>query len=133
MTKTTPEVGDVIDARCTKCQKVTNHLIVAMVGAKPVNVECNTCKGTHRYRNPEVVRKPAKRSSDTPTVRPEEWANLKTATTNIVAKDYHMDMDCRAGAVIRHPSFGLGLVQRIVGNRKMEVLFEDGKKMMRCR
>ena len=48
-------------------------------------------------------------------------------------KDYAMDKEYRVKAVIKHPVFGLGLVQRVVGDRKMEVLFEDGKKMMRCK
>jgi hypothetical protein len=34
---------------------------------------------------------------------------------------------------MNHPVFGLGVVQRVVGTRKIEVLFEDGKKTMRCR
>ena len=58
---------------------------------------------------------------------------LQTAANNGLAKDYDMDKEYRVGTVIRHQSFGPGLVQRIAGNRKMEVLFESGKKTMRCK
>lgn len=133
MKSSAPSVGDIIDARCTKCQTVTNHVVVAMVDIKPVTVQCNTCNGTHRYRSPEPVRKATKRTSDSPAVKQEEWTQLQAAVSNETAKDYDMDRYYRVGTVIKHPSFGLGLVQRIVGNRKIEILFEDGKKTMRCK
>ncbi|MDX2478966.1 MAG: hypothetical protein QNK24_01365 [Desulfuromusa sp.] len=38
----------------------------------------------------------------------------------------------KLNALINHPVFGLGLVQRVIGSQKVEVLFEDGKKTMRC-
>jgi hypothetical protein len=133
MKSTEPSVGDIIDARCTKCQKVTNHVIVALVGIKPVNVQCNTCSGIHRYRQPASIAKTVKHSSSSPVVKQEEWAELQTAISNGLARDYDMEKEYRAGTVIRHPSFGLGLVQRVVGSRKMEVLFEDGRKTMRCK
>jgi hypothetical protein len=126
-------LGDIIEARCTKCRKVTNHLIVAMVGTKPADVQCNSCNGTHRYRPPVSSAKPAKRTGDSPTVKQDEWAELRTAMSHQIARDYAMDKEYRVGTVITHPNFGLGLVQRVVGNRKMEVLFEDGRKMMRCK
>ena len=35
--------------------------------------------------------------------------------------------------LVNHPIFGLGIVQRIAGPHKVEVLFEDGRKTMRCK
>jgi hypothetical protein len=133
MKNTTPSVGDIIDAQCTKCQKVTNHVIVAMVSITPAKVQCNTCNGIHRYRQPGSIRKGTKRTKVSPVAKQEEWAELQPAMSTENAKDYAMDREYRVGTVIRHPNFGLGLVQRVVGNRKMEVLFEDGKKTMRCK
>jgi len=132
MVNKTHSVGDIIDARCSKCRNVTNHLILAIVDTKPVNVECNTCKGVHRYRAP-VVRQVTKRAGDAPTVKQEEWDSLRSSMNDIAAKEYDMDMAYRVGAIIKHPNFGIGLVQRLVGNRKMEILFEEGKKIMRCK
>ena len=129
---TTQSVGDVIDARCTKCQKITNHIIVAIADHKPVKVQCNTCQSNHRYRQPGIVRQPAKRVSDTPAVKAEEWIDLQNATNNIAAKNYDMDLNYRVGSTIKHRDFGVGLVQKLCGNRKMEVLFESGRKIMRC-
>lgn len=133
MIKKTPSFGDIIDARCSKCNAVTNHVVLAMVGIKPLNVECNTCNETHRYRALGVVRQAPKKANDTQTVKQEEWDKLRSAMKNIAAKEYDMDMAYRVGTMIKHPSFGFGLVQRLVGNRKMEILFEEGKKLMRCK
>jgi len=133
MKRTVSSVGDIIDARCTKCKKITNHVIVAMVDIKPVEVKCNTCKGAHRYRKPVSILNAAKRASDSLLAMKEEWAVFRAAMDNENVKDYAMDKEYRVKAVIKHPVFGLGLVQRVVGDRKMEVLFEDGKKMMRCK
>jgi hypothetical protein len=133
MINTVSSVGDIIDARCTKCRKVTNHVIVAMVGSKPATVQCNTCHGTHRYRKPVSILNAAKRTGDSLLALKEEWTLFRAAVTNENVKDYAMDKEYRVKAVIKHPVFGLGLVQRVVGDRKMEVLFEDGKKTMRCK
>ena len=47
--------GDPIEARCTKCRKITNHTIVAMKETVPAKVECNTCQGQHLYRKPKAA------------------------------------------------------------------------------
>src|SRR5438309_8942814 len=44
------KVGGEADAWCTKCEMVLAHTVIAMVGTKPVKVECNTCHGVHKYR-----------------------------------------------------------------------------------
>ena len=49
------------------------------------------------------------------------------------ASAYSMESTYKVGALIKHPQFGLGLNQRVVGLRKIEVLFETGKKIMRCK
>lgn len=133
MAKPQATVGDIIDARCTKCLNVTNHVIVAMIGDKPAHVQCNTCNSKHRYRQPVPAAKTTKRPSDSPAVKKEEWDELHAAMIDLPARDYAMDKEYRTGTILRHQIFGLGLVQRIVGNQKMEVLFEDGKKIMRCK
>ena len=133
MKTTVPSVGDIIDARCSKCQQVTNHVVIALLGTKPAKVQCNTCHGIHRYRSPAPMPKPAKQGVGTPVVKQEEWAELQTAISNGLARDYDMEKEYRVGTVIRHPSFGLGLVRSVAGGRKMEVLFEAGRKTMRCK
>jgi len=133
MTSTLSSAGDIVDARCTKCRKVTNHVIVAMVGTSPNKVQCNTCNGVHQYRSTPPLAKATKQASSSAGIKPEDWADLRNSMNNGLAREYDMDKEYRVGTLIRHSSFGLGLVQRIFGSRKMEVLFEDGRKTMRCK
>jgi hypothetical protein len=133
MKSTDISVGDIIDARCTKCRHVTNHVVVAMVESKPATVQCNTCQGIHRYRAPVSPPKTRQQPKAQPAIRTEERDTFQAAIQNVPARDYDMDKEYRAGTVIRHQSFGLGVVQRLAGNRKMEVLFETGKKTLRCK
>ena len=42
--------GGEVDSWCTKCRLVLNHRIIAMMGPKPVRVECSTCGSHHNYR-----------------------------------------------------------------------------------
>jgi hypothetical protein len=45
---------------------------------------------------------------------------------------YSMDASFRSGDVIAHPTFGLGLVRRIVPPQKIDVLFRDGIRRLRA-
>jgi hypothetical protein len=136
-------VGAPIEARCTSCRTITNHIIVAIAGGKPVKVECNSCKGQHLYRPAKVAKRPAAaratgagkvtRSTGTRSSAQKSWAELLPEIQAQSSTVYSMDASYKAKAVIRHPVFGLGQVQRIVGLRKMEVLFEDSLKIMRCK
>jgi len=47
------KAGGEVDSWCTKCRLVLNHRIIAMVGPKPVRVECSTCGSHHLYRRPK--------------------------------------------------------------------------------
>jgi hypothetical protein len=48
------------------------------------------------------------------------------------AMAYDMDGTYRTKALVSHSLFGLGVVTCLAGTRKMEVLFEEGKKLLRC-
>lgn len=139
MQRKTLSAGDPIESRCTKCRTLTNHIVVAMVDDQPSKVQCNTCGGQHKYRAPAAPKaaKAPKKTAVRRTVDPKvserkEWADLRPDMNVDKAADYSMTAAFKVGSVMRHPVFGLGLVQRAVGPQKIEVLFEDGKKIMRC-
>jgi hypothetical protein len=121
-----------------------NHTIVAMVGEKIVRVECNTCHGTHNYHPVKAPKGPiaAKASREkgaaprTARVDPEaaaraEWAALQPDMNPAQAIPYDMNGTYRANNLLRHPLFGLGVVQTVLQN-KIDVLFQVGKKRLRC-
>lgn len=137
--------GDIIETQCTRCRKLMNHTIVAMVGEKVVRVECNTCHGTHNYRAPKpekaaaVPKTPREKAATTRKEKKDptaadcaEWANLQPSMDPEQAKPYDMAGKYRVKSLISHPLFGLGIVLLSLPPNKIEVLFKDGKKRLRC-
>lgn len=134
MQSTTLSVGDPIEARCTKCRKNTNHIIVAMIEEKPAKVQCNTCEGQHKYKPPTTPKKPAARRTVDPKIaEKKEWQELMPGMSGKQKTDYSMTTAYKVGSLMDHPIFGVGIVQSLGGPRKVKVLFEDGLKTMRCK
>ncbi len=138
--------GDIIEAQCTRCRKLLNHTIVAMVGERVVRVQCNTCGGAHNYRPVAEPKTPAVRTSSSkaekapraPRKDPgaadrEEWESLRPAMESGQAFPYDMNGTYRVNSVVAHPVFGLGVVKCVIKPDKMEVLFQAGKKLLRCK
>jgi hypothetical protein len=136
--------GGNIETQCTRCRTLMNHTIVAMVGEKVVRVECNTCHGTHNYhpvkvpKGPVAARSPQKKAAAPRKARidPEasaraEWAALQPDMDQAQAIPYDMNRPYRAKSLLLHPQFGLGIVQAVLQN-KIDVLFREGKKRLRC-
>jgi len=145
MTEKTLSVGDRIDARCTKCRKIMNHTIVAMVASQPVRVKCNTCQGEHNYKNPTPVKKSkasdggqkkaakvARPKADSQESVRREWENLCQNMNNAKAVDYKMEGNFPVDSLINHKIFGVGFVQQVCGPKKILVLFQAGRKLLRC-
>jgi len=43
-------LGDFIDDHCSRCHRLTDHSVVAMVGDDVKKVRCRTCQHEHEYR-----------------------------------------------------------------------------------
>jgi len=126
-------IGDQIEARCTKCRKNTSHSIVTMNEEAPASVQCKTCDDEHNYRPATVKKAPTRRTVDPKVAECKEWEVLRPSLNSTLATNYSMTTAFKVKSLMNHPLFGLGIVQRLVGPRKVEVLFEDGKKTMRCK
>ena len=137
--------GDTIEARCTRCRAVLNHTIVAMVEERVVRVECNTCRGMHNYHQEKTAKLPAagtavqKKASTPRAARKEpgaadreEWESLRPTMDKDRALSYDMGGKYRLNGLVEHPVFWLGVVKRVIRPDKMEVLFQVGKKLLRC-
>ena len=137
--------GSTIETRCTRCKGVLNHTIVAMVGEKIVRVECSTCHGLHAYHPDKPLKAPAAaRTARTSTAAPRkpkadpeaaaraEWEELLHFIVTAQAIPYDMNRPYRVKNVLAHPNFGLGYVQLVIAPNKIDVLFQDGKKRLRC-
>jgi hypothetical protein len=121
-----------------------NHTIVAMVGEKIVRVECNTCHGTHNYhpvkapKEPKPAKAPREKAATPRKARVDpdasaraEWAALQPDMDPAQAIEYDMNRKYRANDLLRHPLFGLGIVQAVL-QKKIDFMFQGGKKRLRC-
>ena len=137
--------GDTVESRCTRCRTILNHTIVAMQGEQVVRVECNTCRGTHNYYPEKKTKAPSaagavkkatpgtrKPKVDPGAVEREEWESLSTTMNPDMALPYDMNGSFRVKKLVAHPAFGLGIVKLVINPNKMEVLFQCGKKLLRC-
>ena len=139
--------GDILDAQCTRCRVLTNHTIVAMVAERIVRVKCNTCGSEHNYHAPKEAKTSAERRATgsgeratsssakrkevmTPPFR-EQWEAALAGKDSSEATAYDMTGKVGKDNLVSHPNFGIGIVTMVAGN-KMEVLFRDGPKLLRC-
>lgn len=50
-------LGDIIEDHCSRCTRLTDHSIVAIVNGEVVKVRCRTCQHEHIFRRGHGARK----------------------------------------------------------------------------
>ena len=117
------------DAYCSKCKLVLAHVIIAMKGSKPARVECKTCKGIHTYKaNPPGTKKTTTKRAARSVA--SDYDNLMNGRDIASARRYVISERFTEQEVIDHKKFGLGLVQRVLSDKKVEVAFPDGARVL---
>lgn len=51
-----PRLGDILDDYCPKERRLTNHVVVAMIGDAVKQTRCTTCDADHEYKHAEAPR-----------------------------------------------------------------------------
>jgi ribosomal protein L44E len=131
-----PKVAKDIVSYCTSCRMDLVHTIVAVQGNKVVRVLCRTCKKEHAYRVPEEQRAFASRKRVAKDPAPgkarstAEWEAAMERMRGHAANPYALDGSYEAGEKVDHPVFGTGMVRKLISPDKMEVLFEQGGKLL---
>jgi hypothetical protein len=134
----THKVGGEVDALCTRCKMTLAHTILAMVGPRIARVRCNTCGGDHAYRAaPGATDRPtpsrASRASGTKAEKAEKV--VISFEEQLAGKDvanapkYSPKDTYKVDQVIQHPTFGLGLVTVVRGD-KVDVAFKAETKTL---
>src|SRR5262252_590384 len=57
-------LGDILDDYCPRERRITNHAVVAMVGADVKQTRCTTCDAEHEYKHAKVPRQ--RKKAETP-------------------------------------------------------------------
>jgi hypothetical protein len=112
-------------------------MVAAMDGDIVRRVTCSMCHSTHNHRQPPGEKaaivasssRASKTSASGGSRRARENAAFTIDSTRPV-KSYDMNNNFAAGDVIRHPKFGLGAVETILQPNKIEVRFQEGKKLL---
>jgi hypothetical protein len=138
----TAAVGADVESLCSKCGDVW-HVVVAKVGEQIVKVQCKECGGYHRHRPPggAAARKP-RSSSAAASASPRRSAlgsgalakppppSTFSPDPSLPVRTYSMRETFQPGEQIKHPRFGVGLVERSGDPGKISVLFSDGRKIL---
>lgn len=129
-------VGAEIEAYCSPCHEMRWHVITALVDDRPVKVECRSCRKQHAYRlGPPGSGASVPRAG---TGAKSRAAAGKPATPQVdiasldarAARPYAPGTTFANGDVVRHPSFGLGLVTALPGAQKITVHFSSGPRTL---
>jgi hypothetical protein len=138
----THKTGGEVDAFCTRCKMDLAHTILAMVGTKVVRVRCNTCGGDHAFRGKQESASSA-RPARAPTPRASSGGGGSTKAERAVvsfeeqlagkdvanAPRYSPQTTYAVDQVLHHPTFGVGLVREVRGD-KVEVAFRVETKTL---
>ena len=133
------KLGGNVDSWCGKCKRILAHTIEAIVGETPARVHCNTCKSPHGYKpyepggSPRQVRQREAGGGLSPQPakpRAGRYHVLLKGKDMALAKSYSSKDSYALGDIVQHPSFGLGVATAIKDGAKIEVLFENGPKLL---
>ncbi len=171
--------GDSLEARCTRCNDTTRHVIVALSDKTILKVECQACGSVHKYSSPEkripkaqvsvvcrvragesrqramerktqssvsgriiarglppldlLTQTSPKRSTGMLSAdeeREQAWL-LAVNKSFATPKTYSAEIVFTENDILTHPTFGLGVVQKITPPDKITVIFREGIKNLR--
>jgi hypothetical protein len=138
-------VGNDVESYCSKCKMMILHTVEAMVGSEPKRVQCNSCHSQHVYKAHPPGEAPAKPRAARSAGRASAGSRSSGVGGRIRASDYERMMEGRSGSdarryspkaiykvgeVIAHPTFGTGVATTLKDATKIEVLFQDGPRVL---
>jgi len=132
MTAAKIEAGDFVQSFCTKCKNMTKHIAVGLLLGVPTKVQCTVCKGNHNFKkNPASSATPRQKAAPK-LVDNKDWVASAAKWDETKATPYTTIGMFKKGELLNHSTFGLGLVQGHMGPKRMQVLFQNGPKLMLC-
>jgi len=139
-------VGKNVDALCTRCGLVLAHIVLYEIGGVIARVKCKTCGTEHKYRGAKTRDRKSAPASDrmrrlgakaaeeiqqAEVVETQRWLQRQSEIAkNTVIVPYRMTDRYQRGDIIEHPSFGVGFVEKILEDQRMDVLFKGSLKRM---
>ena len=135
-------VGKESIAYCTSCKMDLNAVVVAMKGDRIAKVQCLTCKKEHVYKAPKGATEPGKAKKARAAKKAEaeeaansnaielEWEKLMSDHRDAPMKKYNTKGQFLLGDKLSHPTFGDGIVGKLIYPNKIEVIFRHDVKVL---
>lgn len=121
-----PRIGHDISTYCGRCKDERTHVVAAMDGETVSRVTCSMCGSNHLYRQ-----KATATSRSTKAGGGSKKTKQSTRDIDLSAvKSYSMNARFSAGDFIDHPKFGIGAVETELAPNKIEVKFQEGRKLL---
>jgi hypothetical protein len=123
------KVSEEIEAWCPTCKTTKWQIVVALVAGKPAKLECIGCHRQHGLRSPRATHREAL-ARPRPAPPPPVDLDARLVGREGQAQPYSPRATYAVDDVIRHPSFGLGLVVAAPGPQRIEVQFRAARKLL---
>ncbi len=128
-------VGKEVLSYCSKCKLTLAHTITNMKDAKTIGkVECKTCKTTHAYKDPSKVKaKGTSKLTQPKNKTADSVSDIWMAAINsskAKSKKYSIKQRYDLKDIIDHPTFGPGVVDRLIDCDKIQVIFRHDIKTL---
>jgi ribosomal protein L44E len=130
MAVTPPTVGKEVDSWCTKCKLILAHTVEAVVGGRITRVHCKTCSGQHAYRAKQPGTGTRARTTRTAAAKTADLPSLLRGRDPNNGRVYATTERYAENEVLRHATFGPGVVTQLKDVNKIEVMFQDGAKVL---
>lgn len=133
------EVGEEIFTECKKCKAEMYHVITAVKDGVIKKVMCKGCNSTHLYKDKSAKAKKKASAKDGAEkkvrktrrrIRKFDWDALSSDITEDELIDYQLGIDLTEARGIRHKSFGIGVITKVLSEKQVEVLFKDEMKIL---
>lgn len=136
--------NDIVTTQCSFCDGIKDHAVIGIIDEGTVRIQCNSCDNAQDHpriasKQPGGKSTAAKKTKSSPKGKKDpaiaenkEWVLLQPNMNAERAVAYDMGGKYPAKTLLQHSTFGLGMVTRVAGPHKVEVLFECGKKLLCC-
>jgi hypothetical protein len=128
------EVGSDVEAYCPKCKADTTHVVISKYEEEIRRVQCNPCGDVHSYRKPrgeteDDVPEPVS-ARKRAALKKLNWDEFFARKSQNDAKPYEFRERYRENLIVRHPKFGVGFVSEVVSDSKVEITFQDARRIL---
>ena len=138
------KVGGEVDAFCTRCKMLLAHTVLAIWAGQIKRVRCNTCMGEHAFRKAEpggsgsgsTGSKPSRPHAATAAKaravveETSSYEELIAGKDRSTARPFNIKQRFAIGDLVKHPTFGLGVVAATRGLDKIDVAFPGTVKTL---